>query len=182
MRECGTCTLCCRLLPIKALGKPANTRCEHQRHSTGCKIYSTRPTECRLWSCRWLVENDTADLRRPDRSRYVIDLMPDFIILQLPGEPDRQIEVVQIWVDPNDRDAWRDPPLLDYLKRRAQEGIAGLIRYGSKEGITVFAPAMAADGQWHVQQGNSLDREHSPAEKRDAVQAARAARSPEWQT
>ena len=47
--------------------KPAGERCPHQRHHKGCNIYSTRPFGCRIWLCRWLAEDDTAELSRPDR-------------------------------------------------------------------------------------------------------------------
>ena len=77
-RTCGTCTLCCRVLPIKDLDKPANVRCQHQTAFKGCAIYRRRPMSCRLWSCRWLVDPTTSDLRRPDRAHYVIDMVPGF--------------------------------------------------------------------------------------------------------
>jgi len=45
----------------------------------GCAIYAKRPMSCALWNCRWLVNDDTAELSRPDRSPYVIDIMPDYV-------------------------------------------------------------------------------------------------------
>ena len=69
-RKCGDCQLCCKLLPTKEIGKVANTRCEHQRTGKGCTIYARRPFSCSSWSCRWLLEDDTADLSRPDRAHY----------------------------------------------------------------------------------------------------------------
>lgn len=72
-RQCGDCQLCCKLLPVQSLGKEAGQRCKHQRHSKGCAVYAQLERvspECRLWNCRWLVENDTADLRlRPQPLR-----------------------------------------------------------------------------------------------------------------
>jgi hypothetical protein len=89
-----------------------------------------------LWSCRWLVNDDTADMRRPDRAGYVIDMMPDFITIQ-DNETGAltKVEVVQIWVDPRRPDAHRDPALRAYLERRAAEGKAALVRFDSKEAI-----------------------------------------------
>ena len=110
-RQCGGCTLCCKLLPmnsgqdaqatrtaaemikhrmlslqeaasmLKTLDKPAGERCPHQRHGKGCLIYSQRPLGCRVWNCRWLASDDTTDLPRPDRAHYVIDVMPGFVTL-----------------------------------------------------------------------------------------------------
>jgi Putative zinc- or iron-chelating domain len=130
--------------------KPAGKPCQHQRHGKGCAIYERRPFCCRNWSCRWLTGDDTANLSRPDRSRYVIDLVPDFVTLQPhdASEP-TNIEVVQIWVDSKTPDAWRDPALMAYIERRAAEGKAAIIRFDSTRAIVVFAPAMSQDGQWH---------------------------------
>src|SRR5262249_38032112 len=60
--------------------KPHGERCPHQC-SKGCRVYARRPFGCRYWNCRWLVNDDCGDLRRPDRSHVVIDLMPDFVTL-----------------------------------------------------------------------------------------------------
>ena len=115
MRQCGDCQLCCKLLPVKSLAKLAGQRCSHQRHHKGCAVYKQLgrvSPECKLWNCRWLVEDDTEGLSRPDRSHYVIDLMPDFVTLRddATGQANH-VQVVQIWVDPKHPDAHRDPAL-----------------------------------------------------------------------
>lgn len=146
-RSCGDCTLCCKLVPVKSLAKPANKRCQHQRH-TGCAIYKDRPWECQLWSCRWLEGNDTADLPRPDRSRYVIDKMPD--VIRVDG---KVVDVVQVWIDPKHPEAWRDPAMMAYIERRAAEGIPTLIRYNSEQSDVVLAPILGM-GEWRVIRSN----------------------------
>lgn len=162
-RRCGNCTLCCRLLPQRELNKAASQRCEHQRH-TGCKIYDQRPSSCRLWSCRWLVEDDTATLRRPDFSHYVIDIMPDFITATEPGKEPIQIPVVQVWVDPRYPEAHRDPELRAFIARRGEEaGMAALIRYSSSRGFVLFPPALTG-GDWIENRDGVGDREHTAAE------------------
>ena len=192
-RQCGECSLCCKLLPMSPelyppwrvaevvnerveagwnkrsdfagmvddWPKPAGEPCKHQRHSKGCAIYERRPFCCRNWSCRWLTGQDTADLRRPDRSRYVVDAMPDFITLQPhDGSEPTNVEVIQIWVDAKHPDAWRDPALLAYIERRGKEGKAALIRLDDKKGITVFPPSMSGDGEWHEVHGGELRPQH----------------------
>ncbi|MBR0879595.1 hypothetical protein ACVMGC_000992 [Bradyrhizobium barranii subsp. barranii] len=153
MRQCGDCQLCCRLLPVPPLGKKAGESCRFQKFHKGCSVYHTArmPPECAIWNCRWLVNDDTADLSRPDRSHYVVDLMPDFISIQNDDSGARQnIQVVQIWCDPRHADAHRDPALRRYLSRRAEQGIIGLVRYGiAREAVTIIPPQMAPDGQWH---------------------------------
>lgn len=158
-RRCGDCQLCCKLTPIKEMNKPANQRCQHQRVGKGCMIYSQRPFSCQAWNCRWLLNDDTADLRRPDHAHYVIDVMPDYITARnnQTGE-EQHCPVLQIWVDPKFPDAHRDPALRAYLLRRGEEGIASIIRFNEADGFVLFPPNMASDGQWHEQRGQSVDR------------------------
>ena len=86
-RMCGTCSLCCKLLPVRELNKAAGERCRHQKFAIVCAG----------WNCRWLVNDDTADLSRPDRSHYVIDSMPDSIRLDpSDGSKPKMFNVIQI--------------------------------------------------------------------------------------
>lgn len=166
MRQCGECTLCCKLMPIKGINKPANKRCQHQSFSKGCKVYHQEgfPVECGLWNCRWLVNDDADDLSRPDRSHYVIDIMPEFVTATNEGQP-QHIQVVQIWCDPKHPDAHRDPALRRYLFRRAQEGIAGLIRYNERDALVIFAPPFDINGQWHeITSGMTAGPPHTPSQ------------------
>jgi hypothetical protein len=152
MRQCGDCQLCCKLLPVPPLEKKAGERCRHQKFGKGCAVYHKvgMPPECAIWNCRWLVNDDTADLPRPDRSHYVIDIMPDFItsVDNETGER-RNIQVAQVWIDPKHPDAHRDPALRRWMVRRAHDGIAIIVRYNAKDGIVIFAPPFDVNGQWH---------------------------------
>lgn len=167
-RQCGDCQLCCRLLPVRShlLDKEANQRCPHQKFKVGCSVYRgpSMPTECGLWNCRWLVNDDTADLSRPDRSHYVVDIMPDFITAN-----GSSVQVVQIWNDPRYPDAHRDPALRRYLERRALEGKVGLVRYNAKDAFTLLAPSLNDDRRWLELHGTSLGRSHRPDEIMDAL-------------
>jgi hypothetical protein len=154
MRECRDCQLCCKLLPVKELDKKANTRCKFQKIHKGCTVHNTglMPFSCHIWNCRWLVEDDTEELSRPDRSHYVIDIMPDQI-LALSGDIPYAIETVQIWCDPNYPDAHEDPKLREYLRRRGKEGIVGQVRYGSDEAIIIIPPNMSETKDWIIKDG-----------------------------
>jgi hypothetical protein len=152
-RTCGACQLCCKLLPVRELNKGAGERCKHQKFGKGCLVYHKPgfPMSCAMWSCSWLVNNDTAELRRPDRSHYVVDLVPDHIGIKPPdGEPFTML-VVQVWVDPAFPDAHRDPALRRYLQRRAeQDDMAAIIRYSDTDGFALFAPHFdKTNGEWH---------------------------------
>jgi hypothetical protein len=141
MRQCGGCTLCCKLLPVKELAKAAGERCRYQRTGKGCAVYHTpkMPFSCHFWNCRWLVNDDTADLSRPDRTHYVIDIMPDYVTVtdNVTGEK-TNVEVIQIWCDPQHPHAHRDPALRRYIERRAAEGKIALVRYNQKDAISIM--------------------------------------------
>lgn len=156
IRRCGDCQLCCKLLPVRELAKGAGEKCKHQRFNKGCLVYHRPdkgfPVSCALWNCAWLGEaEETANLSRPDRAHYVIDVMPDFVTID-PGDGSgrQQLPVIQVWIDPHYPDAHRDPHLRAYLALRAErEHCAALIRSNAKDGFVLFPPALAADGQWH---------------------------------
>lgn len=163
-RQCNGCTLCCKLIPadLPSGKKLAGERCPHQRANKGCAIYAYRPLPCAMWNCRWLINADTADLRRPDRSHYVIDIVPDFITLIEDDDKAKsiKIEVVQIWVDPDFRDAYKDPALLAYLARRGEQNVAAIIRYSSSEGFVMFPPSMTSSGTF-------IEKDHGMVRQRD---------------
>lgn len=181
MRQCGGCTLCCKLLPVHGdlrragvdlpgnFYKKAGDRCPHQRHKKGCAVYGQRamPTSCRLWNCRWLTDPETAELSRPDRSRYVIDVTPD-IFTSVDNETGERQEMaaIQVWVDPATPDAWRDPALLAYLNR---QHCAVLVRYNGHDGFVLFPPSIADDGQWHEIRNGKVEPERSPMEQFKAL-------------
>jgi hypothetical protein len=166
-RQCGDCQLCCKLLPVRSLDKGAGEKCKHQSHAKGCGVYARLAMvspECRLWSCRWLVENDTADLRRPDRSHYVIDIMPDFVTLRDDDTGKvEHIEVVQVWVDPSYPDAHEDPALRAYLERRAKENVIALVRWNNQDGMALFPPLLSSNHQWNEKRSDLRNQEtHTP--------------------
>lgn len=165
-RKCGRCSLCCKLLPMPELKKPANTPCRYQRFGKGCTVYARRPLSCQTWSCRWLLGVDTGDMPRPDHCHYVIDPIPDFVrmVNQETGELQVNVEVVQVWLDPGFPDAHRDPALRRYLLRRGDENVAALIRLNGQDAFALFPPQMA-QGEWReVHAKNAPEGQHSLAD------------------
>lgn len=145
-RSCGTCTMCCTLVPVKELLKPANTRCEHQ-FSRGCRIYAKRPLSCRMWNCAWLTDPTTLHLRRPNHSRYVIDTVPDFPLAtnEVTGESWR-IQFTQIWVDPKMPDEWRkDRQLKEWINASKRPAI---FRRGNLSAVSVVPPSVSREKEW----------------------------------
>lgn len=72
-RACGSCTVCCRVLEIKTLAKPAGTLCEHNTGSA-CGIYEDRPAACAKWHCLWRKVEALPDELRPDRLGVMFSL------------------------------------------------------------------------------------------------------------
>jgi len=93
---CGTCRMCCNLLAVADLGKPANRMCEHAC-SSGCNIYASRPASCADYACIWLQTQATRKPLplelRPDNCGVVLDTLvenPDSVIARLrPGQQDK---------------------------------------------------------------------------------------------
>lgn len=145
-RSCGACKACCTQVPVELPSGPkdANVRCEHLC-SKGCTIYANRPAPCMYWSCRWLFDPDTAALKRPDHSGYIIDPMFDTIMAD--GQP---YEVVQVWVDPRRPEAYRDPALRAYLAEIGRRHrVPAIIRTGSAgDAILLVPPAISDTGDW----------------------------------
>jgi hypothetical protein len=157
-RTCGDCSLCCTLLPVQELGKLANARCAFQKFHKGCSVYfkPQMPVSCSIWNCRWLVNDDTNDLSRPDRSHLVIDVMPDYIrVTDNTTGIETTIEVVQVWCDPKHRDAHRSEQFRRYVERRCVEGKLVLVRFNSREAVALWPPSASSDNQWHEVGGNA---------------------------
>jgi len=173
-RVCGSCSLCCKLLPIPPLNKPAGKRCDYQRHGKGCTIYADRPDSCRAWPCRWLVDKSTAGLPRPDRAHYVIDIKPDFITLREDGGEPRKVPVLQVWVDEAFPDAHRAPELRAWIVKQAERfpGAALVRTAGNTRALVLFPPSMAADGQWHERETIFHETPHTMEEIAAALRSS----------
>lgn len=169
MRQCGGCTACCKILPVVELGKPALTRCDHQRHGKGCTIYERRPPSCRLWSCLWLTDEQTGNLSRPDRSHYVIDPVPDYVTAQKDDGTAEDWPVMQIWVDERHPDAHRDPALRAMLDRFE---IMAIVRTGSDQAFLLVPPSKNPAGEWVEQRSNvNMERQRDPGRTARAWEA-----------
>lgn len=73
-RECGKCTICCKVLTIDdpELQKLPGVMCPNCKTGSGCKIYETRPDPCRGFFCGWRYLPDIDDKWRPDKSGIMI--------------------------------------------------------------------------------------------------------------
>lgn len=170
MRKCGSCTLCCKLLPVDEgvavekrpdgsfnvimLGwhKMAGEKCRHQVSGKGCRVHGTpqMPMACKAFTCRWLSEPETKDLERPDRVGYVLDVMPDVGVMRDEHSGKEYVlKTIQIWVDPARPDAHHDPKLRAYLRKKFHAGgEVGSVRFDEVHGLTLFPPESNTGATW----------------------------------
>lgn len=117
-RTCGDCTMCCHVLGVRELAKPALRWCEHCDVGKGCKIYEARPQSCRDFSCLWLTHPEAPEAMRPLDSGVVVWLTAA-----------RQAIALTRRHDPT---AWRRPVVLAVLRRMARQGVTVVAFSGSR--------------------------------------------------
>ena len=106
-RQCGSCSLCCDVLEVAAVGKPVNELCKHWQVGTGCTIYNHRPQMCRSFSCAWL-QGHFSDDWFPDQARMVLHFSNG---------------AVNLSVDPAYPRRWREEPYFGELCKLSLNGI-----------------------------------------------------------
>jgi hypothetical protein len=109
-RVCGECSLCCKIIAVDVLQKPAGVWCGHCLKTSGCSIYGRRPDECRQFNCGWLVNPEFGDEWYPRRSKMVLTF-------------DRRANRVGVHVDAGSPAAWRREPYFAQLKQWARDGV-----------------------------------------------------------
>lgn len=105
-RECGACSLCCKLIGVQELGKLAGKWCEHADPGRGCKIWHLRPGECQAFSCLWLqaTPEQIPDELRPDKSKVVM-------------ATNKEGTELILYVDPARPDAFKEWRVVEVLKQ-----------------------------------------------------------------
>jgi hypothetical protein len=106
-RSCGECTLCCKVMAIEELAKPAGSWCQHCGPGRGCRIYDERPLECRHFDCLWLTDERFGPHWKPSKSKLVLTASEDGL---------------EIRCDPGFPDAWRREPLRGEIQNLATSG------------------------------------------------------------
>jgi hypothetical protein len=115
--ECGSCTMCCKLMGVTELKKPTNVWCTHCDIGKGCKIYPDRPTSCREFECLYKMMPKADIALRPDKCKVVI-------------APTTNPDVFSVHVDNTTPGAWKKEPIYTYLKGLAEGGWTVVISTG----------------------------------------------------
>jgi hypothetical protein len=107
IRKCEGCTLCCKIVAVRALGKPAGKWCSHCQAGIGCTIYADRPEECADYECGYLVLPGLGPEWKPSLCRLILS---------------REVSLnrLNVHVDPGRPLAWRKEPYYGRIKRWAE--------------------------------------------------------------
>jgi Fe-S-cluster containining protein len=107
-RECGTCTLCCKVAAVEEMEKPNGVWCSHCVAGKRCTIYDQRPPSCRTFYCQWMLEKGLGPEWKPERAKFAL----------VKTEGGKRISAL---VDPGFPSAWRHSPYYENLKHWAAE-------------------------------------------------------------
>jgi hypothetical protein len=107
-RSCGSCSLCCKVVTIPILNKPAGKWCQHCKPGRGCGIHLTRPIVCRGAYCEWMISKGLGPEWKPEKSKFAL----------FKTNGGRRMTA---HVDPGHPTAWRRSPYYENLKQWARE-------------------------------------------------------------
>lgn len=124
-RECGACTLCCKVLGIVEVESPQGKWCRHCAIGEGCRIYDLRPAPCREFACGYLVWDAVPAHWFPAISKIVIVSELGFRI--------------NFYVDADRPGRWREAPYYADIKRLAALALADNRQVLVTAGAHVFA-------------------------------------------
>ncbi len=125
-RGCGDCGLCCKLLAVDEIGKPAHQWCAHFEPRLGCAIYDTRPSACATFRCLWLTQTELGPEWQPKRCHFVLHL-------------DAPLAQMIVTVDQGHPNAWKQAPFHETLRTWAARGLAEGLQIVVKVGRQVVA-------------------------------------------
>lgn len=123
MRDCGGCTLCCTVIEVKFLGKPAGKRCPFCEEAIGCNIFGRpeRPAACGAYRCAWLFNATWPDELRPDRCGAVFE---PFGLRNFAAA-----------IDPNRPGAWRKGAAREAILKMIGIGYAVVVVAGNRKDV-----------------------------------------------
>jgi len=100
-RTCGECSMCCKLIKIEEISKPAGEWCQYcAPRNGGCTIHGSHPQACKQFQCHWLKGLGSESIR-PDKSKVIflkrtIEDNPTIVVLVDPTRPDAYLQG-EVW-------------------------------------------------------------------------------------
>ncbi len=110
-RECGTCTLCCKVFDVPPVNKKQGVWCRHCTPGRGCGIHASRPDFCRDFHCLWINDVSFGPEWKPETAKFVMNL----------DEGGRRLAVIPDSGSPN---AWKREPYGSRLREIAGQFLA----------------------------------------------------------
>ena len=128
-KTCGTCSICCKIVAVSDLNKPAHQWCVHNVPHKGCGIWGKHPEVCKAWQCGWILMPQLDEQWKPERCGFII-------------RNRYEINQLVIDVDPAKPDSWRKEPFYSRIRHWAQSSRASgqqiMVCIGRRE-IAIFA-------------------------------------------
>jgi hypothetical protein len=74
-RECGSCSMCCKLMGVAEIKKPRGVMCTLHKRGKGCTVHKAEgmPKACDTFVCMWLGDKERmfGEDWRPDKLRLI---------------------------------------------------------------------------------------------------------------
>ena len=102
-RTCGTCMLCCTVMHVPELNKPAGVTCSYAVAGSGCTIREQRPQACRRFFCGWRLDPNIDSLWKPSICGFVLQISMRYASMLVMVDPTRPL-------------AWRMQPYYGRLR------------------------------------------------------------------
>ena len=112
---------------VAALDKPANKWCRHFGKGRGCGVYETRPDDCRVFNCLWLLTDALDETWKPTTAGFILHSEHGGARLIVECDPAR----------PHD---WRREPYQSTLRRWAEAPGQEVLVFAGRHGTRLGAP------------------------------------------
>ena len=109
-RECGSCSMCCKVYNIPEINKPAGKWCTHCKPGKGCVIHDALPNQCAEFNCLWRTQETIGPAWKPDQAKMVLTASP------VNG-------YINVQVDAAAPSAWQKQPYYGQLRQWARNNL-----------------------------------------------------------
>jgi len=116
--RCGGCTLCCTVLEIPELPKPAWTDCPNCT-STSCSVWESKPISCQRFVCLWYAHSKFPDSLRPDHCGVVFEPAGKRVLLAM--------------INQDNPNAWKEGIAWTLIKKFVADGTAVIVQIKSEK-------------------------------------------------